>query len=462
MKRTTPSSAGSTNSSGGSAESSESSTNGDPQETSPLPKPPEVPPILLEGDEPASKPASQGPDTRFSAPAAPPKTVDQPSDSALPLSYGTGLLLLTARDPHCLYAHWDRPPETPSHWPEAALTLRVHQETLGGPVAAEHSIPADARHAFVPVDSPANRYVAELGYYPSAGDWRPLAASDPAVALSTPTPSAEKERFATMPFPLVSPTNLQTGEPVRLPEPKESGAGSLGLHVPQVTGQPSKVQPAGPTLQLEFPLVRTSIGMETPLVPGAEPVLESEPEVQEQDLEPAPAAFRSSWTEASNGPWGAGQQRVLAELIGWSLIKYRGLSSIDLDALTRGQLGLPSEFAAAALSSLAAAEKSNEGLASAPLGEQPGFWLNVNAELVIYGATEPGAKVAIGGRPIELRADGSFSYRFSLPDGEYRLPIAAISRTGEQRGATLEFFRKTSTSGTVGVHPQDPGLVPPE
>jgi hypothetical protein len=47
------------------------------------------------------------------------------------------------------------------------------------------------------------------------------------------------------------------------------------------------------------------------------------------------------------------------------------------------------------------------------------FWFNVNAELVVYGATEPDATVTIGGRMIKLRPDGSFSYRFALPDGAY-------------------------------------------
>ena len=37
-------------------------------------------------------------------------------------------------------------------------------------------------------------------------------------------------------------------------------------------------------------------------------------------------------------------------------------------------------------------------------GKQKGFWFNVNAELIIYGATEPDAQVTIGGRVIKLRA----------------------------------------------------------
>jgi hypothetical protein len=95
-------------------------------------------------------------------------------------------------------------------------------------------------------------------------------------------------------------------------------------------------------------------------------------------------------------------------------------------------------------------------------GVPSGFWFNVNAELIVYGATEPGASVTIGGRPIRLRADGSFSFRFSLPDGEYELPIVAVSvdRT-DGRGAELRFTRHTDYHGDVGAQPQEPSLKSP-
>jgi hypothetical protein len=95
-------------------------------------------------------------------------------------------------------------------------------------------------------------------------------------------------------------------------------------------------------------------------------------------------------------------------------------------------------------------------------GEQGPFWFNVNAELVIYGATEPDARLAVGGREIRLRPDGTFSCRFSLPDGKYSLRIRAVSADGaHSRSAELEFRRGTQFDGSVGQHPQDPNLKPP-
>lgn len=55
------------------------------------------------------------------------------------------------------------------------------------------------------------------------------------------------------------------------------------------------------------------------------------------------------------------------------------------------------------------------------------FWLVVNTELIVYGATEPDANVTVQGRPITLRPDGTFSLRFALPDGKQVIPVAATS-----------------------------------
>ncbi|MBN3033912.1 MAG: DUF4912 domain-containing protein [Candidatus Saganbacteria bacterium] len=65
-------------------------------------------------------------------------------------------------------------------------------------------------------------------------------------------------------------------------------------------------------------------------------------------------------------------------------------------------------------------------------GERP-FWLAANCELIVYGATEPSATVTVQGRKIKLRDDGTFSLRFSLPDGRQVIPIEAIRDDGAER-----------------------------
>ncbi len=72
------------------------------------------------------------------------------------------------------------------------------------------------------------------------------------------------------------------------------------------------------------------------------------------------------------------------------------------------------------------------------------FWLVVNTELIVYGATEPGAKVTVQGKEITLRPDGSFTLRFALPDGKQVIPVEATSKDGtDRRRITPTVVRKT-------------------
>jgi len=72
------------------------------------------------------------------------------------------------------------------------------------------------------------------------------------------------------------------------------------------------------------------------------------------------------------------------------------------------------------------------------------FWLVVNCELIVYGATEPDAKVTVQGKPIKLRQDGTFTLRFALPDGKQVIPVEATSNDGiDHRCITPIVTRKT-------------------
>ena len=72
------------------------------------------------------------------------------------------------------------------------------------------------------------------------------------------------------------------------------------------------------------------------------------------------------------------------------------------------------------------------------------FWLVVNCELIVYGATEPDAKVTIQGKEINLRPDGTFSLRFALPDGKQTIACEALSKDGiDCRRITPIITRKT-------------------
>jgi len=77
------------------------------------------------------------------------------------------------------------------------------------------------------------------------------------------------------------------------------------------------------------------------------------------------------------------------------------------------------------------------------------FWLVADAELIVYGATEPDATVTIGGRPIKLNPDGTFRFQMSFQDGLIDYPIQAVAADGEQtRSIHMKFTRETPERNT--------------
>ncbi|MEO1393554.1 MAG: DUF4912 domain-containing protein [Cyanobacteria bacterium J06634_5] len=93
---------------------------------------------------------------------------------------------------------------------------------------------------------------------------------------------------------------------------------------------------------------------------------------------------------------------------------------------------------------------SGAGLfASAPPAKPRKFWLIADAELIVYGATEPDATVTIDGEPIKLNSDGTFRFQMSFQDGVLRYPIVAVANDGEQtRSIHMDFERKTLSRNT--------------
>jgi hypothetical protein len=73
-----------------------------------------------------------------------------------------------------------------------------------------------------------------------------------------------------------------------------------------------------------------------------------------------------------------------------------------------------------------------------------GFWLKADTELIVYGATEPDAKLTMQGQRVTLRPDGTFTLRFYLPDGVQEYPIHATSADGTmEREITFVVRRDT-------------------
>ena len=86
---------------------------------------------------------------------------------------------------------------------------------------------------------------------------------------------------------------------------------------------------------------------------------------------------------------------------------------------------------------------------SLPTARPRKFWLVADAELIVYGATEPDATVTIGDREIKLNPDGTFRFQMSFQDGVIDYPIKAVAVDGEQtRSIHMNFERQTPSRNT--------------
>jgi hypothetical protein len=373
-----------------------------------------VPPILLEGDEPSSLPAS-GPGQRYAlGPTAPVEKLEE--EGQLPDAYGTRQLLLAARDPHWLYVHWDLTREQQRRYnarsADRHLVLRIYREAIGGRPLSEVHVHPESRHWFVHVDQAGTKYVSELGLYTKGGAWERISASGPTLTPPDSVSADVSAEFATIPFEL----------------------------------------PFSKMVSLVKEALRGSV----PLAAALE-------ELRRQGHPGLPEAGAQSVP----GEWTPAQERALADILRMDQVRRVWLGSLEITELIRHQF--VEEFAARAAAEFGAptSPTSLPGGVSSPLGgegpSERGFWLNVNAELIIYGATESSATVTIGGRKIWLRPDGTFSYRFALPDGRYELPVVAVSADQtDGRAAELRFGRETEYRGDVGLQAQDPELKAPE
>jgi hypothetical protein len=172
--------------------------------------------------------------------------------------------------------------------------------------------------------------------------------------------------------------------------------------------------------------------------------------------------------------WTEEQRSLLAALLGESVVDRLGLGSAEIDQLLRKQLLERMDVAGSielsplffeALAPITSSLFSPFGASwsAQPFGAPPerAFDMHVNAEIIFYGGTHPDATVWVAGKQIALQPDGTFRYHFTLPDGDFNIPIVAESADKvEQRSATLSFRRETQREGAVGATPQPPNLDP--
>ncbi len=86
---------------------------------------------------------------------------------------------------------------------------------------------------------------------------------------------------------------------------------------------------------------------------------------------------------------------------------------------------------------------------------QRSFWLVADAELIVYGATDPSAKLFIEDEQVPLANDGTFRLQVPFRDGTQNYSIKAIDKDGvDTRNITMKFERVTPVDNT---NPNDKG-----
>lgn len=93
---------------------------------------------------------------------------------------------------------------------------------------------------------------------------------------------------------------------------------------------------------------------------------------------------------------------------------------------------LPSSWSSSSMGSVSHIAGFSSDMLQPPTEKAKDFWLWVETELVLYGATEPDAQVTLMGKPLQLNPDGTFRVHFPFPNGtELHMDVRAVDKTGE-------------------------------
>ena len=321
----------------------------------------------------------------------------------LPSGYGESRIVLMPRDPQWAYAYWDTPN---SHKEDLRrqggehLGLRFYDVT---DVNLDHQAPHSmqqfdcdelAREWYMQIPVSDRDYQVDIGYLTRDGRWLVLARSN-TIRVPPVYPSDwSEDHFMTVSWD----DNLQGKTLITLMDPRHQTAQPVGMHEQLYTlAQGAESQRLAGSL---FGSMHHLPGSMAPPI--------------------------SSYGLASGMGMGGAPSGIVPTLSGVSGFTpsgYPGPTMSGISGLTFSGVGFS---------------------ASMPPIRPRQFWLVADAELIVYGATEPDATVTISGVPIQLSEDGTFRFQMPFPDGLIEYPIMAVAADGEQnRSIHMTFERYT-------------------
>lgn len=359
----------------------------------------------------------------------------------LPDGYGESQIVLLPRDPQWAYTYWDVPAE---HREEVRrqggtrLALRFYDVTdidlsyQNPHNLQQYDCDEMARDWYIPVPVSDRDYIAEIGYVTPDGRWLLLARSKPAHIPPVYPSDWFEDQFITVNWDdeLRGATLLQLIPPAKrsdLENPIYSQLFDLA--------QSAEAQRIAGSL---FGSMQHVPGSHVPgsFVPGSHVAGSHVPGSLSGAFPsfPFPQETVSSFVFPSGiGLWGA------------PTLSGVGMSGVGMSGMSMSGIGMY-------MSGYGMSGVGMSGIgfaASMPPIRPRKFWLVADAELIVYGATEPDATVTIGGQPIKLEPDGTFRFHVAFPDGMINYPIMAVAVDGEQhRSIHMEFVRETPERNT--------------
>lgn len=321
----------------------------------------------------------------------------------LPSGYGESRVVLMPRDPQWAYTYWDIPNEHKEELRRQGgqqLALRIYDVTeINLEYQSPHSIqeyPSDelAREWYLPIPVSDRDYVVDIGYRCVDGRWLVLARSAPVRVPPVYPSDWIEDNFVTVNFEedLRGKTVFELVPPAK----RMAAAGVAGT---ATTG----TSYSNPIYDEIFGMAQT-----------------------------------------------AEAQRVAGSLYGSMQHVPGSMQAVSLAEQAISSYVFPSGVGMWAMPNVSGLTMSGAGFSASAAPIRPRqFWLIADAELIVYGATEPDATVTIGGRPIKLNPDGTFRFQMSFQDGLIDYPIMAVAADGEQtRSIQMKFTRETPSRNT--------------
>ncbi|MEP0927775.1 DUF4912 domain-containing protein [Leptolyngbya sp. SLC-A1] len=341
----------------------------------------------------------------------------------LPNAYSESRIVLMPRDPQWAYAYWDTPnarKEELRRQGGEQLALRLYDVTgISLDNQAPHSLQQVgcdelAREWYMQIPVSDRDYQVEIGYLTGDGRWLVLARSN-TIRVPPVYPSDwTEEHFLTV----IWDENLRGKTIMTLVDPRIERADVGGLHA-----QLYALAQGGEALRVDGSLFGSMQHVAGSMAPSI-----------------------SSFIFPSGAGLGAAAMMpgpTMSGVPGFTLSGFPG-SMAEFPGLTMSGIGSLS------MSGIAGLTMSGAGFsASAPPIRPRQFWLVADAELIVYGATEPDATLTIAGNPIKLNEDGTFRFQVSFQDGTLEYPIMAVAADGEQnRNIHMTFERQTLDRNT--------------